>query len=228
MGTQFLFLKVLALCVFFKKTLRAIFGTTHTFFEPSQILAARLIWLMLGFSPSTASTAPLSVRVAVAFSGQNLLPSPPTCVSSTTTGGQTKSQVNFAISWRLIFIFYVKNRQKTWSEWSQSIKWKLSFYYKLAKHLCDNDIFKAVFKFLVRGRFGECAFCAFGRFAETVAAQKAVLLPPGPLASRAFCKTAALPEFHLMDRCTGWPCQWKAGSGCLHFPTSVGGTIAPH
>ena len=55
----------------------------------------------------------------------------------------------------------------------------------------------------VRGRFGECAFCAFGRFAETVAAQKAVLLPPGPLASRAFCKTAALPEFHLMDRCTG-------------------------
>ena len=45
---------------------------------------------------------------------------------------------------------------------------------------------------------------------------------------RAFCKTAALPEFHLMDRCAGWPCQWKAGSGCLHFPTYVGENIAPH
>ena len=67
--------------------------------------------------------------------------------------------------------------------------------------LLQNQLFVVGIK--VRGRFGECAFCAFGRFAETVAAQKAVLLPPGPLASRAFCKTAALPEFHLMDRCTG-------------------------
>ena len=53
----------------------------------------------------------------------------------------------------------------------------------------------------VRGRFGECAVCAFGRFA--VAAQKAGILPPGPFASQAFGKTAALPEIHLMERCTG-------------------------
>ena len=46
----------------------------------------------------------------------------------------------------------------------------------------------------MRGRFGECAFCAFGRLAETAAAQKAVLLPPGPLANRRFAKRLHCPS----------------------------------